>query len=91
MHYRSFRSRHKKVHKCPHCENKMTREEISRTWDHAGPHCMYCGNTGMNMLAAVIENDYPEGIQTGVAVVISKMKSLYYSITGKKLKVYASD
>jgi len=76
------------IYQCPDCGHRATKEEISRTWDHAGPHCSNCGLTSMTMFAAVVETDNPEGIQNRVGGVIVKMKAVYRAMTGKELKVY---
>lgn len=47
---------------CNACGEKITREELDRTWDWSGPHCPNCGNTGMDMLSNVIEQESPKGI-----------------------------
>lgn len=38
---------------CPNCGNLMSKKEIDKTWDWAGPHCNNCGCTGMEMFAHV--------------------------------------
>lgn len=42
-----------KQFKCPDCGNEMSNNELSDTWDWAGPHCNACGCTGMSMFVSV--------------------------------------
>jgi ribosomal protein L37AE/L43A len=52
-----------KQFKCPECENEMSNNELSATWDWAGPHCNACGCTGMSMFSAVTLNPIMSGYQ----------------------------
>lgn len=47
--------RNYKQYECPECGNLMSYNELSRTWDWAGPHCNKCGCTGMTMFAEVMK------------------------------------
>jgi len=47
---------------CNNCGFKISRQELDRTWDWAGPHCPNCGHTGIDMLSNVIEQESPNGI-----------------------------
>ena len=42
-----------KQFQCPECKNLMSKKELNKTWDWAGPHCNACGCTGMIMFGAV--------------------------------------
>lgn len=51
---------------CPECDNKITWEELDSTWNWSGPHCPHCGNTGVGMLAGVIEQEAgKKGLRSG--------------------------
>lgn len=52
-----------KQFKCPDCGNEMSNNELSATWDWAGPHCNECGCTGMSMFSAVTLNPIMSGYQ----------------------------
>lgn len=39
---------------CPNCNWVGEERVLNATWDWAGPHCPNCGQTGFEMLAAVI-------------------------------------
>lgn len=42
---------------CSKCDNEITREQLDKTWGWSGPRCPFCGNTGFDMLAGVIEQE----------------------------------
>jgi len=50
------------IYTCNNCGFKISRQELDRTWDWAGPHCPNCGHTGIDMLSNVIEQESPNGI-----------------------------
>jgi predicted RNA-binding Zn-ribbon protein involved in translation (DUF1610 family) len=61
---------------CPDCGNLMSKREIDKTWDWAGPHCNKCGCTGMEMFVSVVKHHPPQSSRSEVDKLEKEVKEI---------------